>query len=470
MTTLLPDDARSCTLPGVFVTRDARVFREDKSGYKELNIKADKKCIGKFYYNKDKKYHSLTQAYAEAFVPTEEGKPMALIVDSGKGLSQDNLMWVTNDEWNHFCNTGTLRQCKCCGASIGADAGTLCDACLTKMKSAESEDADEAYRFKNREAAPDEESCRFNGRQKDVLELHKSGEPDSKIADVIGCDEDTAKKCVKSAEVARKLERISEEKVTPIGYKSLADVVPAERGTGKQKKAKMHRSEPLTDVYVKAEVPVCAEPEEIEPEWYEQESIVRADRGVEDDHNESKMSLISKFLKFSIKTIKMCLQLALKIEQGERVEIVPSTPLEEEPCKCVTLNCKQEASNVKVGVPLTEAKIISEPVKQEQPVLLVMVDRPSVNQQGVNQQSAPQRKEASELSILFDEYRQLGADVPFSSFCKVYWVASKYSSENALQLTRLVVRYAREKSVVLDVTTINNALRAGMQALASERQ
>lgn len=58
MITELPKDARQCSLSGVFITPDARVFKAGKNGFREVTVKADKKGPGKFYNSAEKKYWS----------------------------------------------------------------------------------------------------------------------------------------------------------------------------------------------------------------------------------------------------------------------------------------------------------------------------------------------------------------------------------------------------------------------------
>ena len=115
MITELPKDARQCSLSGVFITPDARVFKAGKNGFREVTVKADKKGPGKFYNSAEKKYYSLTQAYAEAFVPNGEQKPLAFIKDASHGLDPANIMWATNDEWREYWKEHAERKCKCCG-------------------------------------------------------------------------------------------------------------------------------------------------------------------------------------------------------------------------------------------------------------------------------------------------------------------------------------------------------------------
>lgn len=91
MITELPKDARQCSLPGVYITPDAKVFKAGKNGFREVTVKADKKGHGKFYNSAEKKYYSLTQAYAEAFVPNGEQKPLAFIKDASHGLDPEIL-------------------------------------------------------------------------------------------------------------------------------------------------------------------------------------------------------------------------------------------------------------------------------------------------------------------------------------------------------------------------------------------
>ena len=126
MITELPKDARQCSLSGVFITPDARVFKAGKNGFREVTVKADKKGPGKFYNSAEKKYYSLTQAYAEAFVPTGEQKPLAFIKDASHGLDPANIMWATNDEWREYWKEHAERKCKCCGKLVEKDMAGGC--------------------------------------------------------------------------------------------------------------------------------------------------------------------------------------------------------------------------------------------------------------------------------------------------------------------------------------------------------
>ena len=153
MITELPKDARQCSLSGVFITPDARVFKAGKNGFREVTVKADKNGSGKFYNSAEKKYYSLTQAYAEAFVPNGEQKPLAFIKDASHGLDPTNIMWATNDEWREYWKEHAERKCKCCGKLVEKDmAGELCKGCFIKMSNAKP-DTDEINRFQARVAA-----------------------------------------------------------------------------------------------------------------------------------------------------------------------------------------------------------------------------------------------------------------------------------------------------------------------------
>lgn len=176
MITELPKDARQCSLSGVFITPDARVFKAGKNGFREVTVKADKKGPGKFYNSAEKKYYSLTQAYAEAFVPNGEQKPLAFIKDASHGLDPANIMWATNDEWREYWKEHAERKCKCCGKLVEKDmAGELCKGCFTKMSNAKP-DTDEIKRFQERVAATGFDPNRdfFSGRQRDALKDFKS--------------------------------------------------------------------------------------------------------------------------------------------------------------------------------------------------------------------------------------------------------------------------------------------------------
>lgn len=217
MITELPKDARQCSLSGVFITPDARVFKAGKNGFREVTVKADKKGPGKFYNSAEKKYYSLTQAYAEAFVPNGEQKPLAFIKDASHGLDPANIMWATNDEWREYWKEHAERKCKCCGKLVEKDmAGELCKGCFIKMSNAKP-DTDEIKRFQERVAATGFDPNRdfFSGRQRDALELFCSGVSMPKIASILGCDLKTANACIKSAKVARTLERATSDNVTP---------------------------------------------------------------------------------------------------------------------------------------------------------------------------------------------------------------------------------------------------------------
>lgn len=325
MITELPKDARQCSLSGVFITPDARVFKAGKNGFREVTVKADKKGPGKFYNSAEKKYYSLTQAYAEAFVPNGEQKPLAFIKDASHGLDPANIMWATNDEWREYWKEHAERKCKCCGKLVEKDmAGELCKGCFTKMSNAKP-DTDEIKRFQERVAATgfDPNKDFFSGRQRDALELFCSGVSMPKIASILGCDLKTANACIKSAKVARTLERATSDNVTPIGYKSTADVLPASitlSADGSKpiaskdfkvtRDAKItnqsSKSEPLSNVYVHLEKPKVAEPEETTPDWYDQERLLaRENIPVQKSHDTDSHTIIgklAKLLKCSLKT------------------------------------------------------------------------------------------------------------------------------------------------------------------------
>lgn len=503
MITKLPESAKECALSGIFITPDAKVFKTDKNGFKELKVKADKKCVGKFYLSEDRKYHSLLQAYAEAFVPNRGNKPLAFIKDSSAGLSMDNLMWATNDEWVDFWKANTQRQCKCCGGNVEKDmAGSICKSCFAKMSEAKP-DTDEIKRFQERIAATgfNPDVNRFSGRQRDVLELYCSGESLAKIASVLGCDMKTASNCIQSAKIARKLERVSTENVTPIGYKTAADVLPetvqlSSDGSEKHAKSKtMHvlriskttkqlnfeadKMSPLANVYEKRVQDVIPEPEEITPDWYNQEQIVSKlpfKRRVTKESG--KEALIKRFLSFSIKTIKMCLHLAAKIENGAKIQVIEDSDLKDDiPHNDIELHYNKEASLSDIGVSVQHAininakesaeedTAVNKQDHEEKEVLLVVFDKRENEDADKSLTVAEQKQEKSELSILFDIYRESFSEIPFSSFCKVYWIASKYSSIEAQRLTRLVIRYVTSRNLAYDVSTINNVLRAGMEVI-----
>ena len=60
MITELPKDARQCSLSGVYITPDAKVFKAGKNGFREVTVKADKRGPGKFY-----KYDLVSAAWCD---------------------------------------------------------------------------------------------------------------------------------------------------------------------------------------------------------------------------------------------------------------------------------------------------------------------------------------------------------------------------------------------------------------------
>lgn len=498
MITELPKDARQCSLSGVFITPDAKVFRAGKNGFKEVTVKADKKGTGKFYNSAEKKYYSLTQAYAEAFVPNSEQKPLAFIKDASHGLDPANIMWATNDEWREYWKAHADRKCKCCGNSVEKDmVGDLCKGCFTKMTNAKP-DTDEIKRFQERVVATgfDPNKDFFSGRQRDALELFCSGVSMAKIASILGCDLKTANACIKSAKVARALERATSDNVTPIGYKSAADVLPAKitlsadgsevskpiaskdlKVTRNAKTTKrFSKSEPLNNVYVHLEKQKAAEPEEITPDWYDQERLlVKETIPVQKSSNADAHTIIgklAKLLKCSLKTAIACFKLARKLEsEGPLQDTEPevthnlvsakSCDLAVSKANAITPSaCETNASEtvesvepvvVYVKVPVVKEVVKEVPVAKEVPVVKEVIKEVPV---------AHTAKE-SEISKLFDYYKAFNnKTVPFSYFCKVYWVAGAYNKHLALDLTNAIVAHLFESGLEFNTQNIHDTLIA----------
>lgn len=505
----LPSTARQCSINGVYITPDAKVYKTDKKGFKEVTIKADKKSIGKFYNSAEKKYYSLTQAYAEAFVPNGEQKPLAFIKDASKGLDPSNILWATNDEWREYWKAHAERKCKCCGNTVEKDmVGQLCKGCFTKMTNAKP-DTDEIKRFQERVAATgfDPNTALFSGRQRDALELFCSGESMAKIASILGCDLKTANACIKSAKTARALERMTSQTVTPIGYKSSADVIPAKvtlNADGSEKRVPLaskdlkvtraskakhfwKKSEPLTDVYSPLEKPEEIEPEEITPDWYNQEAMLKQEKiptpvSVEEDAH-TIIGKLAKLLRCSLKTAIACFKLARKLESGEQDEPLTDSVPEADHALESSKNCRLATSKIDACTSVTDIsaseEVASEPITVVDPVI-VYVKVPVVKEVPVIKEvikeitkevpvvkevikevpvTVQEEKKSSEVSKLHELYKTFGnTNVPFSSFCKVYWVACNYSKEYAYDFTKAAVAHLYESGLLFNTQNINNAM------------
>lgn len=517
MITELPKDARECALPGVFVTKDAKVFKAGKTGYKEVAVRQNKKTIGQFYNSAEKKYYSLLQAYAEAFVPNKDEKPFAFVKDSEKGLDPDNIIWATSDEWLEYWKANTKRLCKCCGKQMDKDMiGRLCKACFTKMANAKP-DNEETKRFQERVAATgfNPEVNYFSGRQRDALELYCSGEPIARIASILGCDLATASACIKSAKTARMLERVAGENVTPLGYKSAADVLPASmtlEADGSEKKekvttvktkhlhivranrklirtigdasaneklgtpARVIKTEPLSNVYTHVEQPLPPEPEEVTPEWYSQATLLENEKlpAPEFDRVESTHTIIgklAKLLKCSLKTAIACFKLARRLESG-----VEEAPLQDE-VHCIQLPISQSKEVSSIAVPFNKPKVPVTEISteatetsdtEEVPITVVSFDERFKEGESVQAASNAVKEDkhvssCNELDALFSMYKASAVTIPFSSYCKVYWIASKYTGKYAMKLTKLAVQYLNSKKLKYNAQNINDVLRAGME-------
>lgn len=516
MITELPNDARECALPGVFVTKDAKVFKAGKNGYKEIAIRSNKKTIGQFYNSAEKKYYSLLQAYAEAFVPNKDEKPFAFVKDSEKGLDPDNIIWATSDEWLEYWKANTKRLCKCCGKQMDKDMiGRLCKACFTKMANAKP-DNEETKRFQERVAATgfNPEVNYFSGRQRDAIELYCSGEPIARIASILGCDLATASACIKSAKTARMLERVAGENVTPLGYKSAADVLPASMTSGADGSEKQEsvttvktkhlhivranrklvrmiektsaeeklstpisivKSEPLSNVYTHVEKPLPVEPEEITPEWYSQAKLLENEKLPvsalsEEESPHTIIGKLAKLLKCSLKTAIACFKLARRLESG-----VEETPLQDE-VHCVQLPVSQSKEVSSIAVPfnkpevtVTEISAETEENSNTEEVPLIVVSFDDRFKEGEHVQTAKDAvvedkpvSSGNELGTLFDMYKASAVTIPFSSYCKVYWLASKYTGKDSMKLTKLAIRYLNSRKLKYNAQNINDVLRAGM--------
>lgn len=493
MITELPKDARQCSLSGVYITPDAKVFKAGKNGFREVTVKADKRGPGKFYNSVEKKYYSLTQAYAEAFVPNGEQKPLAFIKDASHGLDPANIMWATNDEWREYWKEHAERKCKCCGKLVEKDmAGELCKGCFTKMSNAKP-DTDEIKRFQERVAATgfDPNKDFFSGRQRDALELFCSGVSMPKIASILGCDLKTANACIKSAKVARTLERATSDNVTPIGYKSAADVLPASitlsadgskpiasKDLKVTRDAKItnqsSKSEPLSNVYVHLEKPKVAEPEETTPDWYDQERLLaRENIPVQKSYDTDSHTIIgklAKLLKCSLKTAIACFKLARKLEsEGQLQDNEPEATHNLISAK----SCNLAVSKTNAITSSEDEASTSETVKSVEPVVVyvkvpfvkeVVKEVPVVKEvvkEVIKEVPVAHTTKESEISKLFDYYKAFNNKaIPFSYFCKVYWVAGSYNKHFALDLTNATIAHLFESGLEFNTQNIHDTLFA----------
>lgn len=470
----LPESARKCMLKNIFVTEDAKVFSKGKTGFKELSVREDKKGTRKFYYSGDRKYHSLVQAYAEAFVPNESNKPLAFIMDNDKGLNPDNILWATNDEWLEYWKAHTKRICKCCGSTMESDmVGKLCKKCFRSMSEVKP-DTDEIVRFQERIAATgfNPDTDRFSGRQRDALELYCSGEPLAKIASVLGCDMATAAACIKSAKTARALEKITADHVTEIGYKSAVDVVPsdAEQLTGEQLETV---SEEIEDIPVSVEPGITIEvgnlQESITDEETSREPLIHVSDRYDSDSQKPT----------SLATITVVMQDNNRVETGR--DTIPVSEKNE----CISTVCRSSLPRVigrlsdsprgcVLDVKDWEAPVFDkgEPVSCE--VAESKTDNSSIGMQVVPEDAfveEPTRTEPVKteqelgLAQLYARYERDISGVDFATYCKVYWLACKYTDKYARALATVTIRFMLKKNYTFNVSNINYMLRTGMEVI-----
>lgn len=582
----LPISARECGIPGFYITKDAKVFKKDKNGYKPVSVKEDKKQIGKFYNSNTKKYYSLIQAYAEAFVPNTNKKPLAFIKNIDKGLNPDNIMWATTDEWLEFWKENTPRFCKCCGKQIGADMiGKLCKACFTKMSNAKPDD-DETRMFQERIAATgfNPDNHRFSGRQRDALELFCSGESLTAIASVLGCDLKTASACIKSAKAARLLERMSEDDVTPIGYKTAEDVLNENRAIEVMPDAEDESEvKPVASIVIEAErkaapapapepeAELAPEPEAApEPELVQEsasepsvEQEPESESSVEQEPELASEPVTSTSRKFSDVEIALLSSYYFEsryFESISKAEDAPSVEAEKSESteqrydsqshshsltvcpETVSHSCEEDCKaeqTVNTDAPKQEVTELTEvSVKSESPACDEMLEKSELQEQVVESKlsrlfsrfkqlfvkaeepesisdeeyqrrvvsqfadtevtySTEAKSETevvsdpvhelsedlkrnkentvlsnteyrSEMDYLFALYKADGTNVAFSSFCKVYWLASKYTEDHAQVLTRITTHYMCKHNMTFNVQNVHSVLLTGLEVLSSE--
>ena len=547
----LPTDARESSVEGAFITRDARVFKQYKTGFKEMKIRTNKNGTCSFYDSANKCYVSLVQEYADAFVENPERKPLAVIKDASKPLSEDNIFWATDQEVKDFIKANSKRYCRCCGSEIEKSVvGALCKACFAKNAAAD-DDPEETERFKNRVAATefDPDKNRFSGRQRDMLEMFLSGIPIDRIAKVVGCDEQTAKACIRSANQARLLEKMSSECVTEIGYKTPADVLPAKRGSESESKPSPKLLEKVSHVTKSTirkstvsenkEQPTILQSIFINCELKEprvasskvggfssgycsfvdgivnqlkystvQDALTNYDYFEEPCVHEPVLSNFSSgYLAFvadivsrltyrpvqdaltnddyfseprvqempSVEPVKPSVHRhAQRVHggrrAGKRTIFIPDGPMfdsRETVSMAACVDCKPTMPLVPVTqdrasldlTPIVCNESVPEPV-----CATGAVSEPAcVSKASVT--IIPEPKELIGMADLFDAYKRSHYSIGFATFCKVYWIACKYSVRHSLHLTRLTIAGMLNHNISFDTQNINMVLKLGMEVI-----
>lgn len=507
MTKELPKDSKECSIPGMFITKDARVFKQLKTGYKEMKIRTSKNGEKSFYNSAEKSYVSLTSVYADAFIANPEKKPLAFIKDASKPLSEDNVVWATNEERIDYWKLHTKRVCKCCGKEVESDlAGEMCKGCFARLRSAKPDNA-EIRRFQDRVAATgfDPEKNRFSGRQRDILELYCSGESLSRIANIVGCDLQTIKACISSAKTARVLEKMSSDSVTEIGYKSLADVLPASKVESEQEPEQEKEQEPgqepvcikeaiwivnrnrLSEPRIQREIPEfsagykewiahqtynsvedaksgneyftepysqreISEFSEGYKEWIAQQTKTTNGAGVEEFDGRETHRAVSR--RKSTKT-RWC---------EHRTPFVPAMEPEPQVARVCAVPKAADSEEIASSKEYDKDRLALnlEPIEmsstQEEPVQTSSVQEEPIQMQEV------ERIDESIVQML-KTYRSLGTGISFANYCKVYWLACKYTKVCPRFLTEQVIKYVEKHYVVMSVSNINTLLHLGMEVL-----
>ncbi len=517
----LPTDARECKVNNVLITQDARVFRKLKTGYKELAVRSDKSGYGKFYNPESKKYYSLIQAYAEAYCPNEDNKPFAFVKNADKPLSTDNVFWATKVELASFNKANAKRCCKFCGKFLEKDIlGNLCNECFKKLANAKP-DTEEIARFQNRIVATgfDPESDMFSGRQRDVLELYCSGESLPDIAKVLGCDVETAKACVKSAEAARTLERISNDNVTEIGFRTIADVLPEAQVAEEESVTGVVEWTPVVTkaeevIKVIEEAPVVAEVEEAS-----EASVVTEVEEVPEVAEATEVIEEAPVVAEVIEEAPVVTEVEEVSEVAEVTEAIEEAPVVAEAEEVTEIAEAEEAPEVTEELVVfadvdADIETLSSDHKNEEPEIItsITVVMHNVNDKEVDRGTIPIarnprvfgsvetaaekakaweapefRQEHAEETVeervqtipvinyelhdLMRLYQYSDVDVPFATYCKVLWLAARYacnySEKYVKALAVVTIRFMQRKQYDFNTANLNDVLSMGMEVIKS---
>lgn len=495
----LPTDAHECKVNNVLITRDARVFRKLKTGYKELTIRSDKTGYGKFYNSESKRYYSLIQAYAEAYCPNEDNKPFAFVKDTDKPLSTDNIFWATKVESEAFNKANAKRCCKFCGKYLEKDTlGNLCNGCYKKLADAKP-DTDEIARFQNRIVATgfDPESDMFSGRQRDVLELYCSGESLPDIAKVLGCDMETAKACVKSAEAARTLERVSNDSVTEIGFRTVADVLPEAQIAKEDTVAKVAMIEEVAEVAKAVEEPEVTEVvEAVEAtEVVEVEEVAEAEESkdvkaaeVEEEPEVAKPE-VAEAEEPEVKEVAEVIEAKEVTEITEEAVVFADVDADTETLGNDSMGKAPEVvASITVVMHNVNGKEIDRgtvPIATRNPKVLGLTETTAKEAESweapkFNQEYAEEAVEEQiqmtpvinyKLQDLMRLYQNSDVNVPFATYCKVLWLAARYacdySEKYVKALAVVTIKFMQRKQYNFNTANLNDVLSMGMEVIKS---